>query len=436
MSAPVRTGPPVTAQVLVPDTLRHRDTLFAGVLVTNREPVDRDVTVTVRSELLSVGSTAQRRATVKPGQTLEVAFELAATRLGSANVTFAVACEGQETLLERPVTVLASAPADETVLSKLTEPSSVQYLPVQGTPARVVTYTGTSPLVLLAPWLERYGVTGSDGKAPPVRLTAVQLKAALKPSALVAAPAEVLARLLWQLEREKARPATMAPVLAALETRLLRVGTLSRAQVQVVADALAVAESAGNPVPDTTNFALENAQAAAPEPVWAGLRQVFAVTPDSLVDGKLVARLERTGTLPTYFAAVITSSTLAEAGLPVAGGAASAGLEITGSVQGADGQTLAKDELVVGENYVFEVVLSSASDHGPAEIRVFLPSGTEGLSERVLPLEALSAGVHRFAVPFRAIVQGSFPTPGPSVELTEESGQARDLGRLFVIQRP
>ena len=428
-AATVRTGFPVVLSAVVPPALRLRDTLFAGVLVTNRDPVPHTVQVSVTSDVLTVGGKGERHVAVNPGQTLEVAFELAALRRGEGTVLFHLVQDGVVQNLERAVTVNGSSPVNETIVGKLTEPSSVQFLPVQGTVAGLVVHAGSSPLVLVAPWLEKYGITSLPDLEPTARLKGAPLKAALRPASLTASTAEVLARLVDQLRREKASATSLAPVVAALENRLLHGPLLSRQQTLVVAKVLDDSATKQT-IPGFLQVTLDKV-AAASSSTLAGDKLAFVVPSEAVTDSKLSVQLEKAGKEPGYFAAVVTSEAPAEQTVPLA-----FELEITGRVLGTDGLPLTKDELLTGTTYQLEVVVSSPVNRGPAVVTAFLPSGVRGETERKFSLEGIPAGTVKFSVPFEAAVQGAFPTPGPSVELIDEPDKANDLGHLYVILHP
>ena len=94
----IRVQNPLNVRAALPRRLRVGDEARAGVVVTNLDGEQREVTVGMESGLLELKGEAERRVTVPAGGTLEVAFRFAAPRAGEADVRFTV---DSEVLAER-----------------------------------------------------------------------------------------------------------------------------------------------------------------------------------------------------------------------------------------------------------------------------------------------------------------------------------------------
>ena len=111
----------LNVKAVLPRKLRERDTTFSGVMVTNLDSAAQKVTIDAQSDLLTVDKEASKTVTVAGGQTVEVAFQLAAPRAGAGKVTFTVHSAlvneklTEAVLVERPVVYEAVA-----TLGKLT----------------------------------------------------------------------------------------------------------------------------------------------------------------------------------------------------------------------------------------------------------------------------------------------------------------------------
>ncbi len=93
---------PVNAKSLMPELLRLRDTVSAGLMITNLEKTERKVTVACSSQLLSVAEEAKSKSVlVQPGQSARVDFRVSAAKTGAGKVLFAVSTDGfSETLVQ------------------------------------------------------------------------------------------------------------------------------------------------------------------------------------------------------------------------------------------------------------------------------------------------------------------------------------------------
>lgn len=81
---------PINVVPQVPGTLRERDTVFSGVIVTNLGSQAEEVSVTAESSFLTVEGNPARTVTVEPGSTIEVPFRLSAQKVGNGAITFTV----------------------------------------------------------------------------------------------------------------------------------------------------------------------------------------------------------------------------------------------------------------------------------------------------------------------------------------------------------
>lgn len=103
---------PVIVKSLLPGTLRLRDTVQAGLLITNLESGDREVTVRFESGFLTKVGTGSASRTVKlaSGESSRIEFELAAARAGTGELRYSIVSGTfRETLVasvtvQRPVT--------------------------------------------------------------------------------------------------------------------------------------------------------------------------------------------------------------------------------------------------------------------------------------------------------------------------------------------
>lgn len=87
---------PVNVQQVMPRRLRERDTVEAGVILTNLDSITRDITVEASIEEAEDGGKAyidgkmQHTVSVQPGQTSQVYFDIAAVHSGTVKVTYKV----------------------------------------------------------------------------------------------------------------------------------------------------------------------------------------------------------------------------------------------------------------------------------------------------------------------------------------------------------
>ncbi len=97
---------PVNAVALMPELLRLRDTVSAGLMITNLEKTDRRVSVSCSSDLLFAAEGGKEKSVlVKPGESARLEFRLMATKEGAGNVRYSVHTEGFSETLAQSVTV-------------------------------------------------------------------------------------------------------------------------------------------------------------------------------------------------------------------------------------------------------------------------------------------------------------------------------------------
>ena len=99
---------PINVRTALPRSLRVGDEAEAGVVVTNLDTETRTVTVTLQSDLLAIRGRTEKRISLQPGKSREIAFKLAAVGAGQATLSFSVDSEVLEERLEATVPVAKS----------------------------------------------------------------------------------------------------------------------------------------------------------------------------------------------------------------------------------------------------------------------------------------------------------------------------------------
>jgi uncharacterized protein YfaS (alpha-2-macroglobulin family) len=99
---------PINVRAALPRSLRVGDEAEAGVIVTNLDSQARAVTVTVHSDRLDIRDRPEKRVSLQPGKSREVAFKLEASTEGMATMRFTVASEVLREQLEVKVPVQRS----------------------------------------------------------------------------------------------------------------------------------------------------------------------------------------------------------------------------------------------------------------------------------------------------------------------------------------
>ena len=79
---------PVNVRTALPRKLRIRDTSFAGVIITNLDNKEHEITVNFESDILEVDGDKTKTIKLKPSSIVEVPFKILATRVGVGKVTF------------------------------------------------------------------------------------------------------------------------------------------------------------------------------------------------------------------------------------------------------------------------------------------------------------------------------------------------------------
>jgi uncharacterized protein YfaS (alpha-2-macroglobulin family) len=101
---------PINVRTALPRSLRVGDEAEAGVVVTNLDTETRTVTVTVQSDLLDIRDRTEKRISLQPGKSREIAFKLAAVGEGQASLSFSVDSEVLKERLE------ASVPVEKSII--------------------------------------------------------------------------------------------------------------------------------------------------------------------------------------------------------------------------------------------------------------------------------------------------------------------------------
>lgn len=96
---------PINIRTALPRSLRVGDKAEAGVVVTNLDTETRNVTVTLRSDLLEVRDRTEKRISLQPGKSREIAFKLAAVEEGQATLSFSVDSDVLKERLEATIAV-------------------------------------------------------------------------------------------------------------------------------------------------------------------------------------------------------------------------------------------------------------------------------------------------------------------------------------------
>jgi uncharacterized protein YfaS (alpha-2-macroglobulin family) len=96
---------PINVRAALPRSLRVGDEARAGVILTNLDSQTRAVTVTLQSDQLDIRDRSEKRVSLQPGKSREVAFNLAAMVEGRAAIRFSVASDVLQEQLEVSVPV-------------------------------------------------------------------------------------------------------------------------------------------------------------------------------------------------------------------------------------------------------------------------------------------------------------------------------------------
>jgi hypothetical protein len=81
---------PINVRAALPRSLRVGDEVQAGVIVTNLDNRPRTVGVTLHSDQLDIRDRSEKRVSLQPGRSREVAFKLAAVAEGQAEMRFSI----------------------------------------------------------------------------------------------------------------------------------------------------------------------------------------------------------------------------------------------------------------------------------------------------------------------------------------------------------
>jgi uncharacterized protein YfaS (alpha-2-macroglobulin family) len=98
---------PINVRTALPRRMRVGDAAIAGVVLTNLDAKPHVVGISLRAQGLVVNGASKKTVTVKPGETQEVAFDLAAPVAGTARLSFSVDSDILKEKLEDSLSVAA-----------------------------------------------------------------------------------------------------------------------------------------------------------------------------------------------------------------------------------------------------------------------------------------------------------------------------------------
>jgi uncharacterized protein YfaS (alpha-2-macroglobulin family) len=126
----LRVSNPVNMRAALPRLLRTGDEATAGVVLTNLTGRPAALAVGVESDLLELREKAEKRVTLKPGESREVAFRLSAPRPGRATIRFRLTGEALSEVLETALNVEESAVREAFTVVGRTEDRATEGLEV------------------------------------------------------------------------------------------------------------------------------------------------------------------------------------------------------------------------------------------------------------------------------------------------------------------
>ena len=100
-----RVSNPINVRTALPRRFRNRDTAAAGVVLTNMSDVDREVTVTADSDILSIIGGARKSLVLPANSTTELPFALEAAVEGEGVIRFTIRSDVLNEILEEKVIV-------------------------------------------------------------------------------------------------------------------------------------------------------------------------------------------------------------------------------------------------------------------------------------------------------------------------------------------
>jgi uncharacterized protein YfaS (alpha-2-macroglobulin family) len=121
---------PVNVRAALPRILRVGDEAEAGVIVTNLDSQSRAVSVSIESDRLDVRDRPEKRVSLRPGKSQEVAFRLEALAEGKANLRFTVTSDVLREQLEASIPVEHSVVREAFTVVGQTEDSVQEVLVV------------------------------------------------------------------------------------------------------------------------------------------------------------------------------------------------------------------------------------------------------------------------------------------------------------------
>ncbi len=126
----LRVSNPVNMRAALPRLLRTGDEATAGVVLTNLTGGPAALAVGVESDLLELREKAEKRVTLKSGESREVAFRLSAPRPGKATIRFRLTGEAINELLETALNVEESEVREAFTVVGRTEDRALEGLAV------------------------------------------------------------------------------------------------------------------------------------------------------------------------------------------------------------------------------------------------------------------------------------------------------------------
>ena len=124
---------PINVRAALPRSLRVGDEAQAGVIVTNLDSRSREVTVSLQSDQLGIRDRPEKRVSLQPGKSREVAFKLEAVVEGQAAIRFSVDSDVLREQLEISVPVQRSVVREAFTIVGQTEDSVQEGLVVPET---------------------------------------------------------------------------------------------------------------------------------------------------------------------------------------------------------------------------------------------------------------------------------------------------------------
>jgi len=113
----------INVRTALPRKLRVRDTSFAGVILTNLDSKEHEVTVSIETDILTVEGTKEQKVMIPANSVIEVLFRLASLQEGKAIINFTMQSDVLNERLESIIVV--EKPVIKEVFSTIGETKSV-----------------------------------------------------------------------------------------------------------------------------------------------------------------------------------------------------------------------------------------------------------------------------------------------------------------------